>query len=61
LRWLQRLAGALTGQVTGLDHVHDLAPDSAENTAMSDLACFLGFERHQDRDGGPEVIHSLWL
>jgi hypothetical protein len=37
------------------------SPDSAENTAMSDLARFLGFERHQDRDGGPEVIHSLWL
>ena len=37
------------------------SPDSAENTAMSDLARFLGFARHQDRDGSPEVIHSLWL
>jgi len=35
--------------------------DSAENTAMADLARFLGFERHQDRDDGAQVIHSLWL
>ena len=35
--------------------------DSAENTAMADLARYLGFERWRDRDDGSEVIHSLWL
>jgi GNAT superfamily N-acetyltransferase len=35
--------------------------DSAENTAMSDLARYLGFEHHQDPEDGAQVIHSLWL
>jgi len=35
--------------------------DSAENSAMSDLARFLGFKRCQDRDDATQVIHTLWL
>lgn len=35
--------------------------DSAENTAMSDLARFLGFERTQDSDEASQVIHTLRL
>ena len=35
--------------------------DSAGNTAMSDLARFLGFERCRDREDATQVIHSMWL
>lgn len=35
--------------------------DSAENTAMSDLARFLGFERAIDPNDASQVVHSLWL
>ena len=35
--------------------------DSAENTAMSDLARFLGFQRGPDPDDRTQVIHNLWL
>ena len=35
--------------------------DSAENTAMSDLARYLGFQRSADLDDATQVVHSLWL
>jgi GNAT superfamily N-acetyltransferase len=35
--------------------------DSSNNTAMSDLARFLGFQRSPDTGDPSQVIHSLWL
>lgn len=35
--------------------------DSSDNTAMSDLARFLGFQRSQDTGDTAQVIHGLWL
>jgi GNAT superfamily N-acetyltransferase len=35
--------------------------DSAGNTAMTDLARFLGFYCAQDPDDATQVVHSLWL
>ena len=35
--------------------------DSAANTAMADVAHYVGFSRHQDPDDPSQVIHSLWL
>lgn len=35
--------------------------DSAENSAMADLARRLGFERHADPEDASQVIHTLWI
>ena len=35
--------------------------DLAENSGMSDLARFLGFQRRVDRDDAGQVVHELWL
>ena len=35
--------------------------DSAENTAMSELARFLGFRSVLDPEDASQVIHSLWI
>lgn len=35
--------------------------DSAANTAMADVAKYVGFDRRQDPDDPSQVIHTLWL
>lgn len=35
--------------------------DCAENTEMSDLARYLGFQRERDPKDSTQAIHSLWL
>jgi len=43
----------------GINYMFSL--DATDNLAMADLARFLGFERHVDRDDPTTVLHSLWL
>lgn len=43
----------------GIKHMWSM--DSAANTAMADVAKYVGFDRRQDPDDASQVIHSLWL
>jgi GNAT superfamily N-acetyltransferase len=43
----------------GIAHMYSI--DSTENTEMSALARFLGFDRRLDKDDPTQVMHSLWL
>jgi GNAT superfamily N-acetyltransferase len=43
----------------GISYMYSL--DAADNRAMAELADYLGFERHADRDDPTMVVHSLWL
>ena len=43
----------------GISYMYSI--DSPENTAMSDLARFLGFDRSLEKDDPSLVRHALWL
>ncbi len=57
VRLMQHLIDVATSR--GIQVMYSL--DSAENSAMSDLARFLGFSRRLDPDDATQVIHELSL
>ncbi len=57
VRLMQHLIEVATSR--GIQVMYSL--DSAENSAMSDLARFLGFSRRSDPDDATQVIHELSL